>query len=314
MLYRLFIKFIRPLLHLVGVDLVWYRKESSSDAWQRLLPYVHRLTAFHPRTPTSSKEKIIWQFWWQGEDHAPAIVRRCMASVREHADGWKVIVLDQTNVAEYIDVSPVIQEKHSRGAITHTHFSDYLRVKLLERYGGIWIDATVLLTDSIPEAIREAKFFMFKSSLWAISAEIPDSSVFVRTVETAANERLGGGSALGSSWFLSADKGSCLMSVVRQLIESYWEESGRLVDYYLLHKFMSLAVAYDDVCRREFESAPCYVNVKPHLMQFGLNDQYADELPILFRKHSFAHKLTYLRNGAFPEGSLGANLEQKARA
>lgn len=312
LLYRLFIKFVRPFLHVLGVDLVWHQKDSSREVWQKLLPYAIRIKTFRPVNQISPKEKIIWQFWWQGEMNAPAIVKRCMASVKAHADGWRVIVLDQTNVAEYIDVSPVIQAKHSRGVITHAHFSDYLRVKLLERYGGVWIDATVLLTDSIPAAIREAEFFMFKSSLWALPSEIPSYSVFVETVEVASNEKLGGGSSLGSSWFLVADKGSSLMGNVGRLLDSYWEEHDQLIDYYLLHKFMSIAVSYDDTCRKEYEAAPCYVNIKPHLMQFSLSDPYTEGLIVAFREQSFAHKLTYLRKGMFPPESLGKHLEQEA--
>lgn len=36
-----------------------------------------------------------------------------------------------------------IEEKWKRGVITHTHMTDLLRLELLIRYGGTWIDATV---------------------------------------------------------------------------------------------------------------------------------------------------------------------------
>lgn len=37
-----------------------------------------------------------------------------------------------------------------KGNISNTQFSDILRINLLARYGGYWIDATCLLTQSTP--------------------------------------------------------------------------------------------------------------------------------------------------------------------
>ena len=37
-------------------------------------------------------------------------------------------------------------EKHKNNIIDNTHFSDLLRLELLIKYGGTWIDASVLIT------------------------------------------------------------------------------------------------------------------------------------------------------------------------
>jgi hypothetical protein len=37
-------------------------------------------------------------------------------------------------------------EKYQKKIIDNTHFSDLLRLELLIKYGGTWIDASVLVT------------------------------------------------------------------------------------------------------------------------------------------------------------------------
>lgn len=47
-------------------------------------------------------ERIIWTLWWQGEENAPDLVKACIASMRAHANGADVRVLDERNCASYL--------------------------------------------------------------------------------------------------------------------------------------------------------------------------------------------------------------------
>ena len=42
------------------------------------------------------------------------------------------------------------------------HFTDIIRLALLYNYGGVWIDATILLTDYLPQEYFEMDYFMFQ--------------------------------------------------------------------------------------------------------------------------------------------------------
>ena len=46
--------------------------------------------------------------------------------------------------------------------MSYAHFTDIIRLALLYYYGGIWLDATVLLTDNIPQKYFEMEYFMFQ--------------------------------------------------------------------------------------------------------------------------------------------------------
>lgn len=67
--------------------------------------------------------------------------------VRESGnDGYDVKVIDEKNWLEYIDLPDYIICRRERKHIPPAHFADLLRLELLIRYGGTWIDSTVLCT------------------------------------------------------------------------------------------------------------------------------------------------------------------------
>lgn len=294
---NVFLKYVRPAFRLIGLDLVAFvppvNKRAVHDA---TISTLRKIEAWTPERDPSVGEHIIWQFWWQGEDSAPPLIRRCLESVRRHSKGWQVVVIDERNISQYLDIPPYIAEKHRSGVITHTHFSDYLRAKLLQKHGGVWIDATVLLTDDIPDDILTAKSFVFKTSLWASDEDVPDRESFLSTIETAGRGHIGGGECACSSWFLVAWRDSALMSVVARALEWYWRDAERLVDYFLFHFFVSYAVAANEFCRREFVGMPRRVNVKPHMLLFKLYEPFDAVQWKQIRAQSAVHKLSHKGN------------------
>ena len=115
------------------------------------------------RERTRSQE--IWMLWLDGEDKAPAIVKRCIASVRAAFPDRTVHVLTEDNYREYAKFPAFIQEKIDSGQITKTHMSDLLRLELLIRYGG----------RTCPENLE-----LVSDSVYAASDPAPDESASVQ--------------------------------------------------------------------------------------------------------------------------------------
>ncbi len=115
----------------------------------------------------------IWVFWAQGEDNMPELVRACYKNLCKK-NGDRVKLLTMKNVRDYVDIPQYVFRKNSRGIISYTHFSDILRVSLLARYGGIWIDSTCWLSQEIPMDIKSMPFWSCKTDnvvlpLWSNS-------------------------------------------------------------------------------------------------------------------------------------------------
>ncbi len=58
-------------------------------------------------TPKSGVPKVIWMMWLQGFDEMPLVPQRCYDSWRTLNPDWEIVFLDETNVADYIDISDV---------------------------------------------------------------------------------------------------------------------------------------------------------------------------------------------------------------
>lgn len=118
-----------------------------------------------PKQPIDSR-RIIWQYWSQGLSNQvlPEMVKLCFDSVDRYKDDFEVIRLSDDNIHEWIDLPNIIMEKYRSGLIGKAHFSDIIRLALLVTYGGLWLDATILLTGPIPKYVTDADWFMYQRS------------------------------------------------------------------------------------------------------------------------------------------------------
>ena len=83
------------------------------------------------------KNEKIWTIWLQGEDKAPPLVKACFRNIRKNCK-QELVVLDETNIFDYITLPKEIIEKRKAGKIKHAHFADICRVELLYEHGGFW--------------------------------------------------------------------------------------------------------------------------------------------------------------------------------
>ena len=104
----------------------------------------------------------IWSVWWQGEENAPEMVKMCFASVNRHRGEHPFIIITKDNYQKYISLPDHIMQKMNSGVLRLTHFSDIIRLYLLTHYGGLWLDATIYVTDTIPEDIFSSNYYSIK--------------------------------------------------------------------------------------------------------------------------------------------------------
>jgi len=93
--------------------------------------------------------KKIWICWWDGTEAMPQIVKTCYNSVLFYASDFEVTVVTKYNFTDFISIPVHILDKLNAKKITLTHLSDIIRMSLLYHYGGLWLDSTVLLTNTI---------------------------------------------------------------------------------------------------------------------------------------------------------------------
>lgn len=212
--------------------------------------------------------KIIWTCWLQGVEKMPPLVKTCHRVLAEKFADWTHILITQDNLEQYITLDKIFTRKWRKGIISSTAFSNMVRLDLLENYGGIWIDATVLVTGKdFPEYVTRTPFFMYSSWHWLCGD--------VRPVST---------------WFIASCKNHPLLKLVKSLLEKYWLDKNYLQTYFIFHMFFRMAITEHP---QIFESVPKVSNVPPHFMQFELQKKYCAKRFAELKTLSPIHKLTY---------------------
>lgn len=104
--------------------------------------------------------KIVWQYWAQGYDKVPDVVSFCLDSINHYCKDCLIIRLSDSNIDDYLDIPYYVKEITANYG--RAFFSDVIRVILLSLYGGVWLDATVLLTSPLPEKYFKKEIFLFQ--------------------------------------------------------------------------------------------------------------------------------------------------------
>lgn len=207
-------------------------------------------------------QTVIWTMWWQGEDAAPPVVRLCLASMRRHANGAQVCVLDRDNYRQYLTLPEHILQKTQAGQITLTHLSDIIRVQLLSQRGGLWLDSTVFVTRDIPRelfglpfySIRLPKGYYLPNGRWC-------------------------GYVLGGT--------GPVFDAVRRMLEEYWKTHSDMVDYLLVDYCLDRCYARLPQARAAIDAVPLFEGGKGELIRNWSGDMRPEQLQGLFQKISW---------------------------
>lgn len=172
-----------------------------------------------PQQDENYKE-CIWICWWQGMENAPELVKRCVASIQNHAGNHEIIIITDENYRNFVNFPAWIEEKHKKGIITKTHLSDLLRISLLAQYGGIWLDSTFFCTGDLDS--------YFNMPIWSIKR--PDYRHVSVACGEFANYSLGCTSEYRK-----------VFVILREYLLDYWKHYDYMIDYLFLDYLIVLA-------------------------------------------------------------------------
>lgn len=295
-LFRRFKQFggFRLILELAKVDALWVvikslitcfiNQQSVKDIYSKLLKIVEpilikrytqlmkkKIEEYRKKCLNHQRKRIIWFCWLQGIDNAPRIVKACYRSLEQNITDREIKVIDIDNWKEYVELPNYIINKWEKGLIPAALFSDLLRLELLIKYGGTWIDSTVLCTGFKDSYIKlqdylDADLFLFQ---YTKQGSIPVSI---------------------SNWFITACSNNVLLIVLREMLYAYWKDYECTLDYYIFHLFFSeLSKVYPE----EILAMPYGQSMNSLVIMHHLGEKFNQEKwDRLTQKVSF-HKLAF---------------------
>ncbi|NOD36584.1 MULTISPECIES: capsular polysaccharide synthesis protein [unclassified Ruegeria] len=202
-----------------------------------------KVTGRHDHFSRSAPRKIpktIWIYWNRGEKNAPEIVKHCIASWRKQNPTWEVRVLDENSVDQATSLN------HNPKELSVQSYADLLRLKLLNEYGGVWVDATTYCLSPLDQwlpPLAQKGFFAFtwtRSDRWFIWPGIRRSL---------------------TNWFLAAEPNGDLISRWEKASFEYWKDRTTPHNYYWPHILIDYLCLTSFSFRRAFDDLPkigCY--------------------------------------------------------
>ena len=171
--------------------------------------------------------KVIWSYWHS--DDMPEQIRQIQENNKRKLIGWNIVIVTKTNKYNYIDK---VDDKYGDSLIlSHAHYADWVRLYLLKKYGGVWMDASIIINNAqyLNHLWNESVMQKYELTGFNLSA-LEDNSVEQPVIE---------------NWFIMAPKGS-------EIIALWFEEFEKALDMgFLQYKNNSISngIKYQNIFR-----------------------------------------------------------------
>ncbi len=139
----------------------------------------------------------IWFLWFQGKANMPEIVEMCFESWLRHNPTWEVVFLDDTNLEKYIGFRSELNL--NRDDIPLQAQSDIIRINLLQKFGGVWVDSTCYCNQPLDNWLTDK----LSSGFFAFNRPNTDRMM--------------------SSWFLAAFPNNDLVKSYCDATNAFWQ-------------------------------------------------------------------------------------------
>ena len=188
---------------------------------------------------TKTIPKTIYVLWWQGWNQAPELQKRCLQTWITKNPDWNVQALDQFSANKLLNSPPVLM-RHMELA----HKSDIVRIMLLEKYGGIWVDSTVICNIPLDNWINNVT----KEGFFAFAHD----KTYMHNYEL-------------SNWFLISNPNNYIIRKMKKCLISYWDiKISEPTDYSFFHKIFSKNVQCDPIFNQMWNKVPKLYNSASH--------------------------------------------------
>jgi hypothetical protein len=205
---------------------------------------VSPMTSYRCENSEELINNVIWTMWWQGEENAPPIVKKCIESMRKHSNGHQVVVLSEDNFQQYVKLPKAIIDRFTEHkadktdlkniTLDQTKISDVVRTYLLYYYGGVWSDATMFFTKDIDE--------LFFNDKWETLGQ--DNTWYI-------------GRGRWSTFFMSAKAGNAFCKFNYDMHIEYWTNRKYYVNYLMTDHMFDIAYKERSKIRNMVDSVRC---------------------------------------------------------
>lgn len=107
-------------------------------------------------------------YCWFGRGEKPKLAQKCIASWKKHCPDFEIIEWNEDN-CDYLSI-PFTAEAYQ--AKKYAFVSDVMRLAVLEKYGGVYLDTDVELLRDITPLLNDNGFIGFESDRFVNSGQV----------------------------------------------------------------------------------------------------------------------------------------------
>lgn len=218
-----------------------YSEESIKGIWKKneaILRYLKRnfsdiLEKYQDKEetgmPVSTSNAPIWVFWWQGQENMPEVIRMCHESRIRNCCAHPIILLTEKNIKEYVDFPEFVWSQFENKKLRIQHLADMIRVQLIRKHGGLWLDASIYCMNELDESI-------FHLPLYSLKGEMNERYV--------SNNQW-------TTFVIGGMKNNVLCSFLDDFFIEYCRTGKRFIDYFMFD--CAIALAYENIRQVKIE-------------------------------------------------------------
>lgn len=231
---------------------------------------------FSSGTPSDdpSENITIWSYWHQGKENAPELIQKCFQSVEKFegksGNNRKIHILSFDTIKDYVELPQIYYDLVNSGKMPIALFSDILRLYLLTRYGGVWIDSTIMLTDKIPRDIIDSSF--------CVARKNPEKDYQENKM---------------SCYFIRADKNSPNLNAIKGSLENYWAKNNFVINYFMFEHISTMLSDKTPELKAEWDKMPYIDSESCGKLQIFMDKNLTQDEFEKLKSETFMHKLTY---------------------
>ena len=139
------------------------KKLGKYDYFQKIfLQLIHKYRYLIKNNNNIIDECPIWVMYYKGIKNAPPIVKTSIISIEMNSGNHPLYKLDKNNYDKYIYLPKFLLDKFNNKIFNVFHFLEILKMGILSKFGGYWLDFTYFNT--YPSISIYSSLFTFKLS------------------------------------------------------------------------------------------------------------------------------------------------------
>lgn len=184
----------------------------------------------------TADQKRIFMFWDNPcLNEAPFVVQQCIERIKYLYPDYNVVILNKENLSSYLDLNARILSLRKEGKISIQTFSDIVRVNLLKKYGGFWIDSTVYF----PKRIELFDY-------------LENNSFFSLNYKKENNQKIQPSLSKDMTWcsfLIGSRKNSSIAKFLVDAFNEFYDNHDFVIDYFMIDYLIYIAYLNDfDEC------------------------------------------------------------------